>query len=155
MFQSEKYEKITTTIFEVIFFLLYFISLCFHTKNALFEKYHFLWPQVKKMLLLLFFLFFIFVLFSIKIPFERAFGSTAKIDWAVIKIEETRKVCAAINSFVTVFSKNVASRLHTMQIFFMPANVQKENNIGKCQVEKSQFLSVLTLTIRHYLRLMR
>jgi hypothetical protein len=127
MFQSEKYEKITTTIFEVIFFLLYFISLCFHTKNALFEKYHFLWPQVKKMLLLLFFLFFIFVLFSIKIPFERAFGSTAKIYWAVIKIEETRKVCAAINSFVTVFSKNVASRLQMCKKKIISENVKLRN----------------------------
>jgi hypothetical protein len=58
------------------------------------------------------------------------------------KIEETRKVCAAINSFETVFSKNVVCRC-----FYMPARMQKKIKIGEGQVEKSQFLSVLTCTI--------
>jgi hypothetical protein len=34
-------------------------------------------------------------------------------------------------------------------LFFMPANMQKKIKIGERQVEKSQFLSVLTWTIRY------
>jgi hypothetical protein len=43
---------------------------------------------------------FYFIIFSIKIPVQRAqaLGSTAKIDWAVIE-SVTRRVCAAIKTW--------------------------------------------------------
>jgi hypothetical protein len=44
------------------------------------------------------------------------------------KIEETPRVCAAINSFETIFSKNVVP---IYVCFFMPANLQKYNNFGE------------------------
>jgi hypothetical protein len=65
----------------------------------------------------------------IELPFQQAqaLGSTAKIECDrkyKSKIEETRKVCAAINSFETVFSKNVVCPYF---LFFYASKRAKKN----------------------------
>jgi ABC-type polysaccharide transport system permease subunit len=94
----------------------------------------FKWPKVKKKFLFFLFLIF-FLIFSIKIPFQRAqaLGSTAKIDWAVIE-----NITLKSRKLRRYFRKTWYA-----DIFLMPASVQKKIKIGEGQVEKSQSLSVL------------
>jgi hypothetical protein len=77
----------------------------------------------------LFFLFFIFVVFSTKIHFQHL----------VLPL-------VYILGFQTVFSKNVVCRYF---LFFNASKRAKKIKIGQCQVEKTQFLSILTWTIRY------
>jgi hypothetical protein len=80
--------------------------------------------------------FRIFLIFTIQIPSQRAqiLGSTVKLDWTVERkykprIEETRKVRAAINSSETVFSKNVVICRYFL-LFYVSKRAKKKIGDG-------------------------